>query len=500
MKKLLALLAAAVMLLSGIAAFAEGNTVLKIGAEAEPTGFDPHTTTQHVALRVIKQMYETLVDVDDNLNVIPMLAESWEQPDELTYVFKIRQGVKFHSGRELKAEDVKYSFERILDPNVGGLGSSESYAGNVEKIEVLDDYTVKFTLSKITAPFLASMSSIYCAIVDKDVVEQNGDLMRADGGTGPYTFVEWVPDNRVTLSKFKDYYKDGYAMETLEFYVLSDGSARMNALRTGEIDIMVGDSDMLVLANAAKNVDVYKIRTRDYVTLCLSLKKDEFKDVRVRQAISLALNRDEIIDLAFNGEAEVSGFIPASMGHWAVDVTEHPLYQQNIEKAKELMKEAGYENGFETVCTVGLLKGIINSGTVIQQQLAEIGIKVNIQNKENAQYIEDWKNHDFDLMVCQNGAGTDPNRGVGLFFKSGNTANIAEYSNARVDELIELGAGTTDVAQREEYYKEAINIILDECPNVTFASPYSYYFASSSLKGYAPTVDHPLELRNVTKE
>lgn len=500
MKKFLALLFAAAMVLSSFAAFAQENTVLKIGAEAEPTGFDPHTTTQHVALRIINQMYETLVDVDDDLNVIPRLAESWEQPDETSYIFNLRKGVKFHSGRELKAEDVKYSFERILDPDIGGLGSSESYAGNVEKVEVLDDYRVKITLSKITAPFLASMSSTYCAIVDKEAVEANGDLMRADGGTGPYTLGEWVPDNRVTLNKFKDYYKEGYAMDMVEFYVLSDSSARMNALRTGEVDLIVGDSAMLVLANAAKNVDVYKIRTRDYVTLCINMNKEEFKDIKVRQAISLALDREEIINLAFNGEAEVSGFIPASMGHWAVDVNEHPLYKQDIEKAKELMKEAGYENGFDAVCTVGLLDTIRNSGTVIQQQLSKIGINVKIQNKENAQYIEDWKNHEFDLMVCQNGAGTDPNRGVGLFFTTGNTANISEYSNERVDELIELGAGTTDVDQREEYYKEAINIILDECPCVTFASPYSYYFASSSLKGYAPTVDHPLEFQNVTKE
>ena len=284
-----------------------------------------------------------MVELDDDLNVIPELAVSWEQPDDLTYIFKLREGVKFHSGRELKAADVKYSFERILNPDLGALGSTPSYAGNIDKVEVIDDYTVKITLSKITAPFLASMSSIYCSIVDSEAVEANGDLLRADGGTGPYTLGEWVPDNRVTVNRFEDYWLDGYNFENIEFYVISDSSARMSALRTGEVDIIIGDSAMLSIAEAAPNVDVHKIRTRDYITICLNLNMPEFSDVRVRQAISLALDRQEIIDLACDGQAEVSGFAPASMGHWAVDVNEHP-YKQDIEKAKA-MKEAGFENG-----------------------------------------------------------------------------------------------------------------------------------------------------------
>jgi peptide/nickel transport system substrate-binding protein len=309
-----------------------------------------------------------------------------------------------------------------------------------------------------------------------------------------------VPDNHVTVNRFEDYWLDGYNFDNIEFYVISDSSARMSALRTGEVDIIIGDSAMLSIAEAAPNVDVHKIRTRDYITICLNLNMPEFSDVRVRQAISLALDRQEIIDLACDGQAEVSGFAPASMGHWAVDVNEHPLYKQDIEKAKELMKEAGFENGFSVTCTVGLNDHIRNSGTVIQQQLAQIGIDVTVQNKENAQYVDDWKNHDFEMMICQNGAGSDPNRAVAFFFGTGANANIAEYSNARVDELCELGAGTTDVDKRREYYTEAINIILDECPNVTFASPYNYYYASSSLKGYSPTLNRPLDVRNVTKE
>ncbi len=164
------------------------------------------------------------------------------------------------------------------------------------------------------------------------------------------------------------------------------------------------------------------------------------------------------------------------------------------------MKEAGYENGFTTICTVGLLDTLRNAGTVIQQQLAAIGITVEVQNKENAQYVDDWKAHNFEMMLCHNGAGTDPNRAVAFFFSTTGAANIAEYSNARVDELCLLGAGTTDTDLRREYYQEAINIILDESPNVTYASPYDYYYASASLKNYAPNANNANDFINLVIE
>lgn len=495
MKKLAALLLAALMVLGLMPlAMAEGTT-LRVGTDAEPIGFDPHTISAVASQRVMSQMYNTLVDVDENLNVIPELALSWEQPDEQTYVFKLREDVKFHNGRQMTAEDVKYSFERILNPAVGALGSSASYAGDIESVEVIDDFTVSIKLTKINAPFLANLSSNYCAIVAKEVVEEAGDLLRADGGTGAYTLGEWVPDNMVTLHKFADYTMGELpAFDAIEFYVMTDASARLAALRSDSVDLINADTSMLMLVQGDSNVNVINYQSRNYSALCLNVNNEYLKDVRVRQAISLAVNRQEIIDMAYNGEAEVSGFVPSSMGHWAVDVANHPMYQQDIAKAKQLMAEAGYPNGFEIELIVGLLDSLRDMGAVVQQQLAEIGITVNVVNKENAEYVALWSAHDFQMMACQNGAGSDPSRGVAFFFKSGNSANIAEYSNARVDELVDLGAGTTDVDARRGYYQEAIEIILDEAPNVVIASPREYFMASPRLQGFAPNASNPYSL------
>ena len=504
MKKLLALAMAMMLVLALMpTVLAEGN-VLRYGMETEPPGFDPHTQSSHASLRVMAQVYNQLVDVNENLEVIPELATSWDvSPDYLTYTFHLADNVYFHSGRKMTAEDVKYSFERVLDPALGALGNSSSYAGDIDTIEVVDELTVKMNLKKVNVTFLSNMSSSYCSIVDKDVVEANGgSLMQveADGGTGPYTLAEWIPDNHVTVKAFDKYFDEAgkASFDAIEFYTMTDAASRLNALRTGAVELIVADTAMLDLVKAEDPIQVISYQTRDYVGLFMQCKKAPFDNELVRQAVNYALDRQEILDFAYNGTAALSGFIPASMGHWAVDVTTKDYYTQNIEKAKELLAQAGYPDGFECVITVGLEDGIRDMGLVVQQQLAEIGIKADVQNEENATYIDKWKAHDFDIMICHNGAGSDPNRGVAFFFSSTGSANIQDYSNTRVDELCALGAAEPDTAKREEYYKEAINIILDECATATVACPMAYFLASPSLQGYAPNASNTSNFAGVT--
>ncbi len=501
MRKYLALVLA-LCLVFGLSTMANAADapVLKYGTDAEPVGFDPHTTPAIASLRMITQMYNQLVDVDASLQVVPELAESWEQPDETTYVFHLVKGVKFHNGREMTAEDVKYSFERILNPDLGALGNTANYYNMIDTIEVIDPYTVQFKLKAINAPFLANLSSTYASIVCKEVVEENkGDIARADAGTGPYTFVEWVPDNHVTLAAFPDYFVAGEpTMGGIEYYVMTDMAARLAALRTGEVDLIVGNAASVPLVEGDKDIQVIAYQTLTYQTLCLNLTMDQFKDPRVAQAISLAVNREEILDLVYDGQAVIASFAPPAMGQWAVPVDNDPFYKQDIEKAKALMAEAGYADGFEVTLTTGLLDTLRDLAVVLEQQLAPIGIKVKIENVENAQYVDQWKAKNFQMMVCQNTAGTDPSRAVAFFFATDAGANIASYSNARVDELCALGAGTTDVAKRQEYYKEAAAIILTDCPNITFVSPMDYFFARTGLSGYAPVASNVYSFATTT--
>ena len=257
------------------AAPVEGG-ILRFGTDSEPTGFDPHTVSEEASLRVINQLYETLVSTNADMTFYGELAESWEIPDDVTYIFYLRQGVKFHSGREMTAEDVVYSFNRVLGRteagDIGALGSSSSYYGGIASVEATDTYTVKFTLEAPNAAFLNALSNNYGAIVDKDVIDENGDLMRADGGTGPFQLVDWLPDNYVELAKFEDYWEaDRVQLGGITYYLIGDESARLAALRTGEIDIANLSSTNVTAAEAEENLSVLGYQTNDYIAVGCNL-------------------------------------------------------------------------------------------------------------------------------------------------------------------------------------------------------------------------------------
>ncbi len=460
--------------------------VLKYGTDAEPVGLDPHTVSSTSSIRIFRQIYDTLIDVDTEMNFIPSLAESWEQPDDLTYIFKLREGVKFHNGREMTAEDVKYSFERVLNPDTAAIG--KSYYDSINTIEVVDTYTVKFTLKEPFAPFMTNLTSLYGAIVPKEVVEENGNLMQKACGTGPFMLKEWIPDNKVILEKNPDYFVEGEPrLDAIEYYVMTDESARVAALRTGSVDVIKLPASSIPLVEGNADINILEYQSNDYSYVGFNLDLDKFKDVRVRQAISLAINRQEIIDLVYDGNAKVTGFVPEAMGRWAIDFQAEELYNQNIEKAKQLMAEAGYADGFETTIAVGLLDDINATGEILQKQLEQIGIKATIQNLESGQYVDAWKNRTHEMMVGRNGAGTDPNRAVAFFFSSTGSANVWGYSNPEVDELCNQGKVTVDEAERETIYKEAQKLIVNDVPNLFIASPMEYYFARKNVLGFVPT-------------
>ncbi|MDF2949541.1 MAG: extracellular solute-binding protein family 5 [Sedimentibacter sp.] len=471
--------------------------VLKYGTDAEPVGLDPHTVSSTSSIRIFRQIYNTLIDVDDEMNFVPELAESWEQPDELTYIFKLREGVKFHNGREMTAEDVKFSFERVLNPETAAIG--KSYYDSISAIEVADNYTIKFILKEPFAPFMTNLTSLYGAIVPKEVIEENSNLMQVACGTGPFMLKEWIPDNKVILEKNSDYFVEGKpTLDKIEYYVMTDESARVAALRTGNVDVIKLPASSIPLIEGNKDINILEYQSNDYSYVGFNLDLDKFKELKVRQAISLAINREEIIDLVYDGNAKVTGFVPAAMGRWAIDFESEELYKQNIEKAKQLMAEAGYPNGFETTIAVGLLDDINSTGEVLQKQLEQIGIKATIQNLESGQYVDAWKNRTHEMMVGRNGAGTDPNRAVAFFFSSKGSANVWGYSNPEVDALCNQGKVTVDETERETIYKEAQKLIVNDVPNLFIASPMEYYFVRNNVEGFVPTTFDAENFNSVT--
>ena len=482
--------------------------ILRYGTDSEPTGFDPHTVSEEASLRIINQLYETLVSTNADMTFYGQLAESWETPDNVTYIFHLRQGVKFHSGREMTADDVVYSFDRVLGKtdagDIGALGSSSSYYGGIASVEALDTYTVQFTLSEPNAAFLNNLTSNYGAIVDKDVIAENGDLMRADGGTGPFTLGDWIPDNSVEMHRFEDYWDaDRVQLEGITYYLIGDEAARLAALRTGQIDIATLSSTNVTAAEEEEDLNVVGYQTNDYIALGCNLSTPALQDKNVRQAMSYALDRQAIINVVFNGQATVSSMVPAAMGHWSLDVSTMDLYQTNVDKAKELMEGAGFNdsNRLTLKLAAGLMDSLRQAAVVIQQQLEEIYIDVEITNLESGEYVDIWgkmstPDAGFDLMIVSDGAGTDPNRAISFFFGSEASANVFGFSNERVDELCALGIATTDEAEREEYYNEAQQICIDDCTKLCIASPMKYFVMGTNVHGFEPSAADASDFRD----
>ncbi|MFD1018345.1 ABC transporter substrate-binding protein [Thalassobacillus hwangdonensis] len=474
--------------------------VLKIANDQEPAGLDPHKTPAHSSVRIYSQVYSGLVQFDENMEVQGDLAKDWEQPDESTYIFNLREGVTFHNGNEMTAEDVKYSFERIMAEETAS--HIASYFSNVESIEVLGDYQVQFNLKSADATFLSNLTNASAAVVDQTVVEENEDLQQVAVGTGPFKFVEWVPDNKVVLEKNEDYYNEDLPkLSKVEYYTMKDESARLSAIRTGEVDLTTLTAKSSSLLENQDNLTVKDYQSLEYSYVGFNVDVEPLNDAKVRQALSLATNRESIADIVWNGDAVVSGPVAPSMGDWSIDVKEHELYSNNLDKAKQLLEEAGYADGFDiTITTASTYADMVDTAQILKQQWAEIGVNADIEQVEWGAYIDTWLNTSADVLIGRNGSGTDPDRALSYFFHTEGSANVWNYSNTNFDELVEKGKVTTDKEKRKEIYTEAQELLLEDSPNLFLVSPMKYVAVSNSVEGFTPYPHDGEDILEVTKK
>jgi len=473
------------------------DQTLIIGTDAEPAGIDPHKSTSFSSVRVTKKIYETLVQTDANMNIIPGLAESWEIPENTTYIFNLKHGVRFHNGREMTAGDVKYSFDRIMNPENACI--AKSYFKAVSDITVVDDYTVKLSLTEPYAPLLSYLTSVYTSIVPKEVVEENGDLMQVACGTGPFMLEDWVPDNHITLKKNGAYHISGEPkLDSVVLMVMPDESSRLAALRTGAVHLTTLGSQNIELVKNNPNIVLKSYQSKDYTFLGFNMNIEPFSDVRVRQAMSLAVDRSELAKIVFNGDAVTSGPVPPAFGKWALDVDTNDFFHQDLDRAKELLKEAGYKDGFDVEITVpSSYPEVVSTAQVLIQQFGKIDIRATIRQLEIGQYVDAWKKTDHQVMAGKNGSGTDPDRALSFFFNTEGSANVWGFSDKAFDDLTNRAKVTTDTDERVVLYLDAQKRLFELSPNLFFNAPMKYYFVRSNVEGFNPNAFNAEDLREV---
>lgn len=430
---------------------------------ADVTSLDPHQGKETPAVQVNTQIFDTLVTVDPETNeVVPQIAESWEQTDDQTYVFKIREGIKFHDGSDLTAEDVKFSLDRARN------SAAVSYIVNfIEEVTVDDDHTVTVKTTAPYAPTLRNLAIPFAAIVPKAVVEADENaFIQNPVGSGPYKFVEWNHGDHVTLKAFDDYYAGKPETENLIMKVIPETSQRTIALETGEVDLAY---DLAVndipKVNSDDKLTVYEIPSLTCWYVSMNMNKKPFDNPKVREAMSMAIDRQTIIDTINAGSGQTADAIiaPAVFGYYSTGVKEY-----NPTKAKELLAEAGYPNGFSTTLWVNDNQSRIEMCQAMQAMLLEVGVQCNLEVLEFGSFISRTTAGDHDLAyfgwTTSSGDADYSYYSLEHSTQQGAAGNRSFLADPDVDKLIEEARSNTNEEERKELYKE-LAIKLDEINN-----------------------------------
>ena len=493
MKRWLLLMTLSALLL-GLATAQTGT--LELAVEGSPVGLDPHVVTAFSSFAVLGQIYDGLVETNAELQVEPALAESWEVSDDgLIYTFKLREGVTFHNGRVMTAEDVVYSYERIMDEATGSPQASRF--SQVASAEAVDDNTVVFTLSEPFAPFLLNTANL--SVVPREVAE-NEDLNRVAVGTGPFMLTDVVPDTYVLLTAYPGYYRGQPGVAAVRYNVVPEASTRAAGLRNGTYHLLpdVDPATALTLENVP---DVSILSTQDlaYSLLGFNTTVAPFGDPRVREAVNLIIDRDEIIEAVYFGEAVPGGPLSPGLSDWAVDVSSFGCYTPDVERARALLEQAGASDLSLNILTFGTNKVVSDAAQVVQAQLVDAGLDVAVDVEEFGTFVQRWQNGDFDAFVSLNGGSADPDGYLYRTFHTDGATNVYGFSDADIDALLDQGRTETAFEARKATYDELQGRLACTGPVVHVAYGALLSALRDEVKGFEQMPTRSLvSLRNVT--
>ncbi|HDR1084777.1 ABC transporter substrate-binding protein [Pasteurella multocida] len=524
MKKLTKL-SLAVLAMTSTAAFAAAPKTFVYCSEASPSYLSPVLGIDGATIDASGQaMFNGLTTFErGTTNVIPALAEKWDvSEDGKTYVFHLRKGVKFHSNKDFKptrdfnADDVVFSFNRQLDPNhpyhkVSG-GSYEYFIGMdmqniIDKVEKVDDYTVKISLKVPNAPFLANLAMDFASIYSAQYADAMAKaktpekLDSAPIGTGPFEFVSYQKDSAVRYKAFENYWQGKAKIDRLVFSITPDASVRYAKLQKGEchaapypnpadIAKLKADSNITLLTKPGLNVGY----------LNFNVQKAPFDNVKVRQALNYAVNKDAIIESVYQGAGQVAkNPIPPTMWSYNDEVKD---YAYDPEKAKALLKEAGFENGFETDLWAMPVSRPYNPNArrmaeLVQADWEKVGVKAKIVSYEWGEYLKRMRAGDHQTgMMGWTGDNGDPDNFLNTLLSCAaveSGSNYANFCHKEFNDLVTKAAQVTDSAERTALYQQAQLVFKEQAPWITIAHSTTYFPVRKEVKGY---VIDPFGLHN----
>jgi peptide/nickel transport system substrate-binding protein len=457
-----------VIFLVGCARKPDPNTLVMI-IESSPANLDPRVGVDAQSARIDDLLFDSLVRRDEHFNLKPWLAERWETPDPLTYIFHLHHGVRFHNGQALTSRDVKWTFDSLISGKIRSAKTS-TYA-QVSRIDAPDNYTVVFHLKEPFAPLLWNLSDGAIGIVPYGSGE---DFNRHPIGSGPFRFVSAQQDNNVVIERNGSYWATPARLDRVEFKVIPDATTRALELRKQSADVAINSlvADTVVTLQRDRDLTVMEAPGTIYAYIALNLRDPILKDVRVRRAIAYAIDVQPIIHYLLRDEARPAySVLPPQ--HWAYDGNVE-RYPHDPEKARALLDAAGYRavNGvrFHITMKTSTEESTRLLAAVLQEQLREVGIALDIRTFEFATFFADVTKGAYQIHSLRwIGGNQDPDIFENIF-DSGSfppkRANRTFYSNPRVDELIREGRSTLDQQKRKAIYDQIQQILAAELPYI----------------------------------
>jgi peptide/nickel transport system substrate-binding protein len=472
-------LATALVGASGQDAMAAGKTLV-VGLVAEPTSMDPGQLTDINSMRVLSSVYDTLVRFKEgSFTQEPGLATAWKMsPDGLTYTFTLRRGVKFHDGTPFDAAAVKFTYDRLLDPKhpfaeTGPFPFASFYYGAVKEVAVVDPYTIRFTVKEPFSPLLNNLTLNTGRVVSPAAVKKWGkEFASHPVGTGPFKFVSWDKNVRIVLDANPAYWAGPPKLDRLVFRPLVEEQTRVTELMSGGVDFIVDvPPDNVDQVKKDARLAFYEQPGPHIWWVTLNTQKKPFNDVRVRRAVNYAVNRDAISnDLLKRTATSAIGPIPPSIT-WAFtdQVTKYPY---DPERAKKLLTEAGYPNGFSAVFWIPESGSGMQSpktmAQAIQADLAAVGVTASIQTFEWGAYLNKYgkgfgQDADMGAMSFMLDPG-DPAPMLSLVIDGKGGFRGGAYANPDVDRLLAEATRITDLKKRGDLYRQVQKLVVDDAP------------------------------------
>jgi len=469
---------------------AAGGTLVAAIA-GSPDQLDPHLTNAYFSFQILENVYDTLVEPDLELQMQPALAESWEtSDDQLTWTFTLREGVTFHDGSELTADDVVSSMERIKEE-----GANAFRLESVESVTAVDDRTVEFSLSRPTPNLLANLGAFKGMAILPEGAAEDLDLASEANGTGPFRLASYSEAEGATLEANPDHWDGAPAVDRVEFRFVSEPTAALTALQTGEVDWTDNVPPQQVSAlEGEEGVTLDTVPSNDYWYFAANQQREPFDDPRVRQALAFGIDREEVTQAAKFDAATVNQTAIPETSAWYLD---YAPYEHDPQRAQQLLQAAGASDLTLELMVTDEYPETVQAAQVMESQLAEIGVTVEIRTLDFAAWLDAQAQGDFDVFLLGWLGNIDPDDFYYAQHHSEGAFNYQGYASPEVDELLDSARSETDPDVRKDLYDQAVTRIVDDASYVYLYNPDVVHAWGPDVDGYEVRPDRAIRFRDV---